>query len=351
MTKKNKYKVAPSASTRFIETIDTGDGPSKHYSNHITLTLLVCKTKKWDILRTLLSLDPEEFPRTLQSTAKVKGKHPLLLTDGFGYKCLDLILESGQLGLIKRMFELIDPMRLKSQLQDILQRLKNLCESEDDEYVQILLMVMDKTGLKYDKTRLGALICNHIVLDVTGRSCSFEFKPSLGLMKWKCSDCNVVVNTDETLKLEDNNHYFKHECKDKLSKVFNNMGEIELDKLRFQFSRDDSEIGDSDDEDAKEAVTGNWMCSKKKCEAKINVDDEHVVVDDTEEFLHSCKPCLKLEVHATLDDVKYNLLSSSCDETLKWKCQNCLLELETSTDFKLLKFYRKSMHNCISEQK
>ena len=43
MTKENKYKFAPSASTRIMETHSTVEAQSKHYARGTTLMLLACK--------------------------------------------------------------------------------------------------------------------------------------------------------------------------------------------------------------------------------------------------------------------------------------------------------------------
>lgn len=344
MTEKGgKYKVAPSASTRFIETVDAGEGPSRHYSNHITLTLLVCKTKKWDILSTILNKSPKSYPRTLQSTTEKKGKHPLLMTDGLGHKCLDFILESEQFLLIERMFDLIDADKLKSQSDSILTKIKDLCKSTDDDYVGILFMVMHKIGKKYDKSNLGNLLCSHVVLDVTGKSCGFEFKPYKGLTDWKCSQCNVTVKTNDELELENNNHYISHECKFEFPCILNPSGHLLLEKLKFK-----NYGGDEDDEEEGD-VKDDWRCIKKNCKAMINVVGDKFTVEPSQEFQHSCKPNT-MEVVATLDDFKFNLKPKAEDEAdLKWQCQNCPLEIKTTADFRLTMFYRKSMHECLSK--
>ena len=85
-----------------------------------------------------------------------------------------------------------------------------------------------------------------------------------------------------------------------------------VDKLKFQFksekndeddNEDDSTSDEESDNNGKVAL-GTWICSRKNCCAKLNVLDDSISVENQNEFLHTCNPCLKLEVFGELDGFK-----------------------------------------------
>ena len=54
MTKENRYKYAPSASTRYVETHTEVETPSKYFAKKTTMLLLACKLRKWPLVESLM---------------------------------------------------------------------------------------------------------------------------------------------------------------------------------------------------------------------------------------------------------------------------------------------------------
>ena len=62
---KNFY-YTPSASTKYSDTF-TDEKPSQYCCKGTNLLLIACKTKNWQVVKKLLQLDPEKYPKLFQS--------------------------------------------------------------------------------------------------------------------------------------------------------------------------------------------------------------------------------------------------------------------------------------------
>ena len=82
----------------------------------------------------------------------------------------------------------------------------------------------------------------------------------------------------------------------------------------------------------------------------MNVLDDSIFVENQNEFLHTCNPCLKMEVFGDLDGFKFKFVPGIMkDANHHWKCVSCSFSIETMKSDQTLKtFYRKEMHQCVS---
>ena len=191
-------KFAPSASTKFTDSIGMEDGPSKLYCKGTTLLLMACKANKWDIVETLLQTYPDCYK------IGEKKQHPLLKKDDHGSIALDLAILANMNNIVKLMIDSIDEKLLKSAVVS-----GNKTEIMSEE---ILQMIAEKTGIKSSKKskNKSAKKDSKIFqkLKLFGKSCGFSFQ-SLDGKSWKCEGekCQVEVTIVEDMVLSDNNHY------------------------------------------------------------------------------------------------------------------------------------------------
>ena len=209
-TKKNEYKYAPSASTKFSDTIDMGEAPSKYCCKGTNLLLLASKTKKWNIVKAILSLNPETY-----STLFTKGdkKHPLLHKDEQGEDCFYLAIQAKNIEIIKLIVDKIDSKSLKSETlvenKTTFKLLSAMIESGNTCLEEILSLLVQKTGLKSStQKKKKTVMQSNQKIKIIGSSLGFSFE-NIGMSSWKCIDCQLQINVDEDFLIQDNNHYFR----------------------------------------------------------------------------------------------------------------------------------------------
>ena len=111
-SKKNEYKYAPSASTKFTETMDVVNVPSKLCCKGTTLMLMAAKANRWVLVESLLKLNPEKYLKLL--VKEENKKHPLLYKDEHGQDCLLLAILAGEINIMKLILDKMDSKSLKS---------------------------------------------------------------------------------------------------------------------------------------------------------------------------------------------------------------------------------------------
>ena len=211
MTKANKYKIAPSASTRFLETHSAVEEPSKCYARRTTLLLIACKTKRWGVVQSLLKT----------YTLNVNHK------DADGSNALHLAVNETQVETCKMMIDMIDLNGLKSEVNGenknalmlvtgkLLEQLIDTHQSSKSTsfmYKDIEKMILRKTGQKHnvylqpqvpvDKSKVQKLSLNF------GKSCGFQFQLVGGVWRCGAENCGVQLTLEgDKLKMEDINHY------------------------------------------------------------------------------------------------------------------------------------------------
>ena len=209
ITQKNKYKIAPSASTRFLETHSTVEKPSLHYAKRTTLLLLACKTRFWDIVPSLIT----------KYVLDVNHK------DAAGSNALHLAISAGKAEICKIMIPHIKMRDLKSEvnvdnknaLMLVAELIKEYPYSSSYkqlvDYKVIENLVLDRIGLKQNPNTLqkkGPIdkTIQKLLLHVS--SCGFQFQQVGGMWQCRGEDCQVQVMLDgDQLRAEDKNHYTK----------------------------------------------------------------------------------------------------------------------------------------------
>ena len=202
-TKKNKYKYAESASTKFTDTYLEEETPSDLVCRNTTLILMACKANKWNIVTALLKLDPEKYPPFLEKNGK--NIHLLYHKDGHGTNALLLALQSEQIGVCQIMIEKIDAETLKKEVvTDKMTALKYVTEEMTGNNSQKLLIdcIEAKIGKKKNKKNHGKNVKKQ------GSSCGFMFQ-SLDPVNWKCIECNVFVRTNGDGEISSNNNHYQ----------------------------------------------------------------------------------------------------------------------------------------------
>ena len=208
-TKVNKYKIAPSASTRFLETHTVVETPSKYFANKTTLLLLACRTQNWEVVSSLLG------------SYKLNISHK----DANGSNGLHLAIKAGKGDICMAMIDTIDVRSLKADVnaenKTALMLVSELsdkdivlesCHSIELRYSMLKKNILEKTGQKerntlkprapVDKSQAQILRLNQ------GTSCGFQFK-QVGEGVWRCqgSGCGVEVRVEsDDNRLEDPQH-------------------------------------------------------------------------------------------------------------------------------------------------
>ena len=217
-TKQNRYKIAPSASTRFMETHSTVEAPIKHFAKRTTLLLLACKTKRWDVARILL-----ENYRLEVNQRDADGTNSLHLV--ISAISTDTDKDNFKVDLCRLMIESSKDHDLKSEVnadnQNALMLLshqrKLVSNDPNDENKlndlnMIEKMIIKKTGQKanvhtaqrtpVDKTQVQQLRLEF------GQSCGYQFQLVDGVWRCRGPDCQVqVIQEGAGLRPEDKNHY------------------------------------------------------------------------------------------------------------------------------------------------
>lgn len=205
-TKINKYKYAPSASTKFTDTYLEEETPSDLICRNTTLFLMACKANKWNIVMALLKLDPQKYPSLLQNSGKMQSRHPLYHQDDHCTNPLLLALQSEQIEICQIMIEIIDAHTLKTcTIYKDKTILKYVTEEMSGSNSQKLLIecIEAKIGKKKKKKAQNKRV------KMKGSSCGFMFQ-SLDPTNWKCIQCDARVKTrgnDDIIFISDNNHY------------------------------------------------------------------------------------------------------------------------------------------------
>ena len=205
VTKKNKYKFAPS-STKYADTYYE-DIPSKLISKQTNLFLMACKAKKWKVVSAILSLDPSRYPMLLKNYGK--GKHPLYHEDASGQNGFFLILE--ELCTVKKQ-EQVEILINISKLM-ISHISNNILNSKHIQKGQTLMKYIKEKNHKnlneIRKVLEGRLNIQTDYINLTrGISCGFDFQSNDSRI-WQCMECSVEVSTNTNLIINDNNHYLK----------------------------------------------------------------------------------------------------------------------------------------------
>ena len=186
ITQKNKYKIAPSASTRFLETHSTVEKPSLHYAKRTTLLLLACKTRFWDIVPSLIK----------KYVLDVNHK------DAAGSNALHLAVSAGKAEICKVMIPHINKWDLKSEVnvenKNALMLVAELIK--EYPYSSSYKVIENQKKGPIDKT------IQKLLLHVS--SCGFQFQQVGGMWQCRGEDCQVQVMLDgDHLRVEDKNHY------------------------------------------------------------------------------------------------------------------------------------------------
>ena len=200
-TQKNKYKIAPSASTRFLETHSTVEKPSLHYAKRTTVLLLACKTRFWDIVPSLIK----------KYVLDVNHK------DAAGSNALHLAVSAGKAEICKIMIPHIKIRDLKSEVnvenKNALMLVTELMKkwTYDSSYKVIENIILDRLGLKqnpYTIQKKGPLDNTIQKLLLHGSSCGFQFQEVGGVWQCRGEGCQVQVILDgDQLRAEDKSHY------------------------------------------------------------------------------------------------------------------------------------------------
>ena len=209
-TKINEYKYAPSASTKFTETMDVVNVPSKLCCKGTTLMLMAAKANRWVLVESLLKLDPEKYPKLL--VKEENKKHPLLYKDEHGQDCLLLAILAGEIDIIKLILDKIDSKSLKSTaIQDnktTVKVLEDLIQGGHANLEEVVEYVFQKIGGKKTNKKRKKQDIKLQKVKLVGKSCRFSFE-SFDKKSWKCIECDLQISTDEDLITTDNNHYFR----------------------------------------------------------------------------------------------------------------------------------------------
>lgn len=280
MTKENRYKYAPSASTRYVETHSEVESPNKYFAKRTTLLLLACRIKKWSLVESILD----------NYTPNVNHK------DAQGSNALHLTIKASNADMCKNMINRMKKNELKSEVDiDGKTALKLMTEmilngSAHDEFDYLEEKILKITGQKKNPYRKHT---PQVVVDKTkeqkfqlyrGQSCGFSFeclKPPV----WTCrgNNCGVEVTLEKDLTFADLNHYSRHACSTEV-RVRYKKGKIHIDQFKF-------ECEDESDTDEIEV----WSCMAEGCDATIKVDAENQLLIKAL-GLHNCQPSLKMEV-------------------------------------------------------
>ena len=206
MTKEHRYEYAPSASTRYVETHSEVETPSPYFANKTTLLLLACRTKKWELVESLLD---NYTPNTSHKDEK-------------GSNALHLAIEANNPYIAKKIIGKMDNNVLKSEVNSTGKTaLKLITEmilngSPHDEFNSLEKAILQKTGQKQNPYRTPKLSKSemNVVKSKTQKlqlvrriSCGFTFqylKPSV----WVCAEnnCGVGISVDEDITFKDLNH-------------------------------------------------------------------------------------------------------------------------------------------------
>ena len=114
LAKGKKFQYSESISTKVVETPVTFDPVSKHFSRKTTLVLLASKTKSWNIVRSILHLNPSKYPTLFTKVGGVQSKHPLYHQDESKSNCLHLAFEDRQLDICQLIIGNVDQYTLKT---------------------------------------------------------------------------------------------------------------------------------------------------------------------------------------------------------------------------------------------
>ena len=115
-TRNNHYKYAESTSTRFEQTSANADEITPHYAKSTTLFILACQNNCWGIVKAMLDLNPERYPRLFQDPEpRSQAKHPLFHESDLRGNCLHYAIEDGQLDICKLIIEKVDASTLRTK--------------------------------------------------------------------------------------------------------------------------------------------------------------------------------------------------------------------------------------------
>ena len=112
--KRKNFQYSESISIKVINTPESLQPISKHFSRNTTLLLLASKTKSWNIVRAILQLSPEKYPSLFSKEGGIQSKHPLYHQDESKSNCLHLAFEDRQLDLCKLIIGNVDQYTLKT---------------------------------------------------------------------------------------------------------------------------------------------------------------------------------------------------------------------------------------------
>ena len=216
-TKHNRYKIAPSASTRFVETYSTVEAPIKHFVKRTTFLLLACKTKRFDVARRLLEIyRPEVNHRDADGSNSLHLVISAISTekvhDNLKVDLCRMMIESSKVHDLKSEVN-ADNQNALMLLSDLKTLVKNNQKSTNNynNLNMIERMILKKTGQKVyqhmaprtpvDKTHVQRLRLEF------GQSCGYQFRLVDGMWWCRGEDCYVQLQEGEGHRPWDKNHY------------------------------------------------------------------------------------------------------------------------------------------------
>ena len=137
-----EYVYSESVSTKVMETPKACQQfqVNENYSKNTSLLLLACKTKKWNIWRSIMELDKDKY-KILFTTNDRDHLHPLNCRDDSNATCLDLSLEDRQMDISKFIIQNLDIQSLKSVKVSDLEKIKNMDPQYSSECREMQLII------------------------------------------------------------------------------------------------------------------------------------------------------------------------------------------------------------------
>ena len=206
MTEEKRYKYAPSASTRYVETHSEVETPSIYFAKKTTLLLLACRIRKWPLVETLLD------------TYTPNPNHK----DAEGSNALHLVIKANNADMCTNIIYRVHKNELKSEVNiDGKNALKLMTEMILDgtahiEFDYLEKKVLQITGQKQNPCRKtkpknkSELLATKMVQKLRlfrGQTCGFFFE-SLKPPIWTCrgNNCAVELTIDQDFSFKDLNH-------------------------------------------------------------------------------------------------------------------------------------------------